>query len=141
LGDYGAALEHYRAALALGEPQLSTLLNMAITYYEAEQPGKAEEMASQALRLDPNLAPAHTLLGAVALEAREPERALSHLHHAVALDAGYGQAHFYLGLAYKSLGRPTEAIASFEQALASASDEVTRVRIRRHLGELYEAQD
>jgi tetratricopeptide (TPR) repeat protein len=141
LGDYDAALEHYRAALALGEPQLSTLLNMAITYYEAEQLGKAEEMASQALRLDPDLAPAHTLLGAVALESRQPESALPHLHHAVALDAGYGQAHFYLGLAYKSLGRRTEAIVSFEQALANAGDEVTRVRIRRHLGELYEAKD
>jgi len=127
--------------LALGEPQLSTLLNMAIAYYEAEQPDKAKEMASQALRLDPNLAPAHTLLGAVALEARQPEKALPHLHHAISLDAGYGQAHFYLGLAYKSLDRSAEAIASFEQALVNAGDEVTRVRIRRHLGELYEAQD
>jgi tetratricopeptide (TPR) repeat protein len=139
--DYDTAIEHYRAALALGEPQLSTLLNMAIAYYEAEQPDKAKEMASQALRLDPNLAPAHTLLGAVALEARQPEKALPHLHHAISLDAGYGQAHFYLGLAYKSLDRSAEAIASFEQALVNAGDEVTRVRIRRHLGELYEAQD
>jgi tetratricopeptide (TPR) repeat protein len=141
LGDYDTALGHYRAALALGEPQVSTLLNMAITYYEAEQPDKAEELASQTLRLDPDLAPAHTLLGALALEARQPERALPHLHHAVALDGAYGQAHFYLGLAYKSLEQPAEAIASFEQALAHAGDEVTRVRIRRHLGELYEAKD
>jgi tetratricopeptide (TPR) repeat protein len=110
---------------------------MAIAYYEAEQLDKAEEMANQVLQMDPNLAPAHTLLGAVALEARQPERALPHLHHAVSLDAGYSQAHFYLGLAYKSLDRSAEAIASFEQALVNASDESTRVRIRRHLGELY----
>jgi tetratricopeptide (TPR) repeat protein len=139
--NYDTAIEHYRAALALSEPQLSTLLNMAIAYYEAEQPDKAEEMTNQALRMDPNLAPAHTLLGALALEARKPEQALPHLHHAVSLDAGYSQAHFYLGLAYKSLDRSAEAIASFERALVNASDEVTRVRIRRHLGELYEAQD
>lgn len=139
--NYDGAIEHYRAALALGEPQSSTLLNMAIAYYEAQQPDKAEEMAKQALAMDPNLAPAHTLLGVVALEARQAEKALPHLHHAISVDAGYGPAHFFLGLAYKSLGQPAEAVTSFEQALVNASDEVTRVRIRRHLGELYEAQD
>ena len=139
--NYDTAIEHYRAALALGEPQPNTVLNMAIAYYEAEQLDKAEEMANQVLQMDPNLAPAHTLLGAVALEARQPERALPYLHHAFSLDAGYSQAHFYLGLAYKSLDRSADAIASFEQALMNTSDESTRVRIRRHLGELYEAQD
>jgi Tfp pilus assembly protein PilF len=91
--------------------------------------------------MDPNLAPAHTLLGVVALEARQAEKALPHLHHAISVDAGYGPAHFFLGLAYKSLGQPAEAVTSFEQALVNASDEATRVRIRRHLAELYETQD
>ena len=49
-------------------------------------------------------------------------------------------SHFYLGLAYKALDQPAEAIGAFEQALVSAQDEVMRVRIRRHLNELYEVE-
>jgi tetratricopeptide (TPR) repeat protein len=79
-------------------------------------------------------------LGAVALEERQPREALTDLNRAIALDAGYERAYFYLGLAYKSLDRPDEAIAAFERALVGADDEVMRVRIRRHLNELYEAQ-
>jgi tetratricopeptide (TPR) repeat protein len=141
LGDYDQALEHYQAALALSEPRASTLLNMAIAYYESGQLEKAEKIAQVALRSNPNLAAAYTLLGAIALESRAPEQALPALQRAIALDASYGQSYFYLGLAYKSLGQPAQAITAFERALASADDEVTRVKIRRHLGELYDAQE
>jgi tetratricopeptide (TPR) repeat protein len=137
---YDEALEHYQAALALGEPQTSTLVNMAIAYYEAGESDKAVVAARQALLYDDQVAAAYTVLGAVALEARQPEQALPDLHRAIALDAGYGQAYFYLGLAYKSLGQQTEAITAFERALANADDEVSRVRIRRHLNELYGAE-
>lgn len=138
---YSAALVHYQAALALDEPRASTLVNMAITYYEAGQLEKAVQLADKALRLDPDLAEAYTLLGAVALEERRPDSAVPDLKRAIVLDAGYGPAHFYLGLAYKSLNQPDEAVAAFEQALVTAGDEVLRVRIRRHLGELYEIQE
>lgn len=141
IGDYEGALEHYQAALALGEPSSSLLLNMAISHYEAGQLDKAEDMAQAALHMDQDLAPAYALLGAMALESRQPGKALPNLNRAIALDAGYVQAHFYLGLAYKAMGQPVEAIVAFEEALINARDEVTRVRIRRHLGELYENQE
>lgn len=134
------ALEHYQLALALGEPQTSTLLNMAIAYYEADQLDSALDMAREVLLRDEDLAPAHTVLGAVALASQQPEKALPHLQRAAVLDAGYSQAYFFLGLAYRSLDQPVRAIAAFEQALTTASDEVMRVRIRRHLNELYELE-
>ena len=139
--DYEGAVIHYQAALALGEPQVSTLLNMATAYHEMGQLEKAETATQEALRLDPDLAPAYTLLAAVALESRQPGQALPNLQRAIDLDPGYGLAYFFLGLTYKSLNQPAEAIAAFEQALVKADDEVTRVRIRRHLGELYEAEE
>jgi tetratricopeptide (TPR) repeat protein len=135
---YDEALVHYQSALALGEPQTSTLVSMAIAYYEAGHPARAADVARQALLYDEALAEAHTVLGAVALEARRPEEALGSLRWAVALDGSSSQAHFYLGLAYKSLGQPHEAVVAFEEALAHAADEAMRVRIRRHLNELYE---
>lgn len=134
------ALAHYQLALSLGGPRASTLVNMAIAYYEADEPVKAADAAREALRYDEALAPAYTVLAAVALESGQPEEALTYLHRAAALDANYDQAHFYLGLTYKSLSQPGEAIVAFEQALATADDEVARVRIRRHLNELYEAE-
>jgi tetratricopeptide (TPR) repeat protein len=140
IDDYDGALEHYQLALALGAPQTSTLVSMAIAYYEEGESDKAAEAARQALLYDDQVAAAYTILGAVALEARQPKQAVPALRRAIALDAGYGQAYFYLGLAYKSLGQPTEAIAAFEGALANANDEVMRVRVRRHLNELYETE-
>ena len=41
----------------------------------------------------------------------------------------------------KVLDQAAEAIAAFEEALVHAEDEVTRIRIRRHLGELYALQE
>ncbi|NIV38269.1 MAG: tetratricopeptide repeat protein [Anaerolineae bacterium] len=134
---YEEAVAHYQTSLALGGPQASTLLNMAIAYFEAGELDDAELLAHEALGMTPDLAPAHTVLGAVALEVEQPEIALSELQRAIDLDAGYGPAHFYLGLAYKTLNQPAEAIAAFEEALVHATDEVTRTRIRRHLNELY----
>jgi tetratricopeptide (TPR) repeat protein len=137
---YTQAVDHYQTALALGEPQTSTLVNLAIAYYEAGEPVKAADAAREALLYDDSLAPAYTVLGAVALELRQPEEALSTLNRAITLDPSYGQAYFYLGLAYKALDQPSQAIGAFEQALVSAQDEVMRVRIRRHLNELYEVE-
>jgi tetratricopeptide (TPR) repeat protein len=137
---YEEALLHYRATLALGEPRASTLVNMAIVYYETGQPDRAVDAAQQALVQDEELAPAYVVLGAVALQSEQPEEALSHLYRAIRLDRGYGQAYFYLGLAHKALDQPAEAISAFEQALATVDDGVMRVRIRRHLNELYQLE-
>jgi tetratricopeptide (TPR) repeat protein len=113
---------------------------MAVAYYEAGQLQEALDAAQIVLLRDEALAPAHAVLGAVALESQQPEEALPYLQRAIELDAGYSQAHFYLGLAYRALKRPVDAIGAFEQALIAANDEVTRVRIRRHLNELYEEE-
>jgi tetratricopeptide (TPR) repeat protein len=137
---YEEALLHYQAALALGEPRASTLVNMAVVYYEIGQPDSAVDAAREALLHDEDLASAYAVLGAVALESQQPEEALAYLYQATALNGSYSQAYFYQGLAYKALARPVEAIAAFEQALATASDGVMRVRIRRHLNELYQLE-
>lgn len=139
--NYTEALAHYQTSLALDGPQINTLLNMAIAYYETGRLQAAESTANEALRMAPDSATAYTVLGATALEAEQPELAISRLQRAVDLDGGYGQAYFYMGLAYKSLDQAAQAIAAFEEALVHARDEVTRTRIRRHLGELYALQE
>lgn len=134
---YEESIAHYQTALALGSTQPSTLINMAIAYYEAGRATEAVDTARQALSHDGGSAPAHTVLGAVALEAEALDVAVPELRQAVDLESNYTQAHFYLGLAYKSLGQMANAVVAFEQALLTAEDEQTRVKIRRHLDELY----
>jgi Flp pilus assembly protein TadD len=140
LGAHDEALHHYTSSLALGGPRASTLANMAIAYYETEQPGKAAEAASEALRYDDTLAPAYTVLGVVALESQHPKEAVLHLHRALSLDSGFAPAHLSLGLAYHDLGQDDEAAAAFHQALRFAADEAMRLRVRHLLEELHEQQ-
>jgi tetratricopeptide (TPR) repeat protein len=134
---YEDSIAHYQTALALGSTQPSTLINMAIAFYEAGRKTEAVDTVRQALSRDGDSAPAYTVLGAVALDAEEPAAALPELQQAIALESDYTQAYFYLGLAYKSLGQTSNAIIAFEHALLSTDDEQTRVKIRRHLDELY----
>jgi len=136
LGRDEEALRHYQTALALGGSQAGASANMAVAYYETGQMAPAADAARQALTAGGKRAPAYAVLGAVALDSQQPETALPPLYHALLLDPDYSPAYFFLGLTYKTLDRPVEAMAAFEQALITASDEATRLQIRRHLAEL-----
>jgi tetratricopeptide (TPR) repeat protein len=114
------------------------LVNMAIAYYETGQPAKAAVAASEAIRYDDALAPAHAVLGA--LESEQPEEAVLHLHRALSLDSGFAPAHLSLGLAYRTLGQDDEAAAAFHQALRFAADEAMRLRVRHLLKKLHDQQ-
>ena len=65
----------------------------------------SEEAARRALKLDPELAEAHSSMGYVYLDQERGPSALRHLRRAVELKPSYAQAHHWLGLLYLSLGR------------------------------------
>ncbi len=140
LGAREEALLHYQTSLALGGPAASTLANMAIAYCEGGQMAKAAEAAREAIREDHALAPAHTVLGAVALESKQPEKAVLHLHRALLLAPSYGPAHLALGLAYRDLGEIDKARAALQQALRYARDRDERVRVQQLLDEVSDQQ-
>jgi Flp pilus assembly protein TadD len=72
----------------------------------------------QALRIDPDLAMAHTNL-ALALEARgDREEAIEHLQQALRIDPDLATAHFNLGKVLDTAGRRDEAIDHFRKAVA-----------------------
>jgi tetratricopeptide (TPR) repeat protein len=136
---YDEALAHYELAMAFGEPGPNTLVNMAIGYLETGQLGKAAHAAQESFGYGENLAPAHAVLGAIALESQQPDEALEHLQQAIALDPGYGQAYLISALAHRALDQPDEAIDVLEQALATSEDELMRADVQSLLEELYEA--
>jgi tetratricopeptide (TPR) repeat protein len=137
-GHPAQALPHYAVAASLAMPSPFLLANEATALFETGDLDAALATAEQALAIDATMAPAWTVVGAVAWARHEPSTAVRYLEEAAHLDPGYAPAHFYLGLAYKALDRPTAAIPAFERVLVLTSDPLARREARRHLAGLYD---
>ena len=77
----------------------------------------------EALRLDPDLAPAYAHLGQTLLREDEPGEALPWIKQAVDLDPRNASFHEWLGDLYAAWEEPAEAIPCFERALALAVED------------------
>jgi tetratricopeptide (TPR) repeat protein len=85
----------------------------------AEAEGRYPEsrpLFEEALRRDPNFAPAHVMLGLAFYRSGEYDRAAEHLEQALKRDRFAYDAHYYLGLARRAQGRPVEAAGHFAMA-------------------------
>ncbi|HJQ24207.1 MAG TPA: DUF5107 domain-containing protein [Blastocatellia bacterium] len=67
----------------------------------------------EALRRDPNFAPAHTALAISFYRSGEYERAAEHLEHALLRNPDLGEAHYYFGLIKRAQGRTGAAAEEF----------------------------
>ena len=94
-------------------------------------------MYAQALRLDPDFAPAHVGIGAALFELERQEEALESLMRAIALEmdpATAATAHYLAGRVLQALGRMAEAAVQFEHSIerdpnyAEALDHLARWR-------------
>jgi TolB-like protein len=86
-----------------------------ITADEAQR--RAEQNASRALELDPDLAEAHAALaGAHHWGAWDVETAERQLRRALELNSNLAQAHNWLGDVLNARGRPEEALVEFRRA-------------------------
>jgi TolB-like protein/Tfp pilus assembly protein PilF len=79
---------------------------------------KARDAAEQALRLDPNLAEAHTVLAAVKVDYdHDSDGATDEFRRAISASPGYPTAHHWFSLHLARLGRHKEAEAEIQRAL------------------------
>jgi tetratricopeptide (TPR) repeat protein len=69
-----------------------------------------KEAARRALKLDPDLAEAHTAMGGAYLEEGNGPAALRDLRRALELKPSYWEAHHRLGWLYLMIGRPDQAL-------------------------------
>ncbi len=83
---------------------------------------RAIVLFEQAVRISPDLAEAHSQLGAARLAAGDDTAALEHLERAIELDPDFADAHYNLGLLAHRSGRFDEAVARFEQTIAIRPD-------------------
>lgn len=86
----------------------------------AEQAGDADAALAhydEAVRLDPNYAPAYAYRGALRVRRGSDEAALRDLDAAVRLDPNLADAHLHRGIAFHGLNRPAEARADYDRAI------------------------
>jgi len=122
------ALEHFQASIDADPSYASAYAGLALTYElfgeytfmaaSASYP-QAIAYAEQALRLDPNLAEAHTALAAARLYYQfDWEGAETDYKKALALNPGYATAYQWLGELNNFLGRHEDALAYLDKALS-----------------------
>ncbi|HWS76895.1 MAG TPA: type IV pilus biogenesis/stability protein PilW [Thermomonas sp.] len=104
-----------RDAAALTAVQL---LDAAAKAYQAGKPDEATQMAGKALKADPTLAGAHSLLAAIATASGDQATAGKHHQQAVALAPGVGTHANNYGTWLCDNGRAAESLDWFERALA-----------------------
>jgi tetratricopeptide (TPR) repeat protein len=130
---YEEALAHYRSALGLEDATAGTLVNMAVACWETGGLLEAEEIARKAVRLQPDLAAAHAVLGSIAILGQQPEQALQSLSRARELGDDSVQVNYFLGRTYAALGEGDEAAIFLRRALAVAGSESARDEVEAFL--------
>lgn len=102
-----------------GDPITATrLMATATEAYRAGKLDEAKQMAGQALKADPKLAGAHSLLAMVASDRGDQATAGKHHQQAVALAPGVGTLANNYGTWLCGNGRAAESLEWFDRALA-----------------------
>jgi tetratricopeptide (TPR) repeat protein len=107
-GETEAALAQYRRSLEL-DPYDYRSAWEAARILLADNPEEALKLASQALKLKPELPEAFSIRGRALLSLQKPQEAIDDLNKAAALDPQDSATHFQLARAYRQVGRPQDA--------------------------------
>ena len=109
----GLAVANYQKAIDLnlksGRPDAWPYLNLAIAERSLNQPGKAEVHLREAIRLNPNDAPAYFQLGNVLEDNGQTKDAIDQFQAAARLDPAYAEPHYALARIYRKLGNAAES--------------------------------
>jgi len=101
----------------------STRGHYAVHYLLADalsDTGKPDEAVShleQAIKANPEFAPAYVNLGMIRLQQGRPDQAIDYYEHALRIDPKLGPAHNDLGFVLLQQGRTSEAVSHFQRAI------------------------
>ncbi|HEX4487851.1 MAG TPA: tetratricopeptide repeat protein [Terriglobales bacterium] len=129
LGDAQNAVAQYKKALEMNPYDYRAAWEEARAVL-ADNPEEAVRLATQALKLKPDLAEAMTIRGRALLALQKPEDAVKDLKSAIALNAADPTSHFQLARAYRQLGLTQEAQSEnaayerLDQAARAAKEQV-----------------
>lgn len=114
MGDFEAAMNHHRIAVARYPNDPSVLTNMAIGLLYQKRYAEAMPYLERANRIDPNFAPGLVNLGAALIGTDRPEAALPYLLHGKELRPDEPIVHLNLTQAYRALGKGDLARQEYE---------------------------
>jgi tetratricopeptide (TPR) repeat protein len=112
-GNFEAAAEFYRKAVAI-HPEIAELrANLGLMYYQTGKDQQAIDAFSQAIRLKPSLLVPNLFLGLDYVKLKRFNDAIPHLKRAVLLNVTDIQAQLGLGQAYAGIGKTRLATDSY----------------------------
>lgn len=120
-GKVDEAIEHYHAALCLGENKVPVQqfvrYNLGVAYGMKGETDKAIEEYGIALKLNPKHAKAHNNLAVALMNKGQIDQAIEHYRSAITIDPDFAEAHSNLGVAYAKDGLLDKAIDQFQIAV------------------------
>jgi len=116
-GNFDAAIENYRKALALGLNYAEAHCGMGYALQSQGKLDAAIECYRRAISFKPSFAGAHSNLGLALQTQGNLDAAVESFRKAVAFNPDFSDAHFNLGIAFKQQGNLNEAEASYRRAL------------------------
>jgi tetratricopeptide (TPR) repeat protein len=133
-GDFEAAAESYRRAIAI-HPEIPELkANLGLMYYQTGKDQPAIEALDQAIRLKPGLFVPNLFLGLEYLKLKRFNEATLYLKRAAQLKPADTQVQLGLGQAYAGIGNTRLAINSY---LRANEIDPQNADVWYHLGVLY----
>lgn len=114
-GNVPAAIDMYRASLALGGPCAETCFRLAELLYWNGERAAARERYYMAIELDEDFVEARFGLGCVLADLEEFELAIAAFQGALEFHPSYADVHFHLATILKQLGSHEEAACHWEQ--------------------------
>ncbi|MDQ6758261.1 MAG: tetratricopeptide repeat protein [Acidobacteriota bacterium] len=135
-GHLREAVSLYRDLARAHPNDPGTLLNLSIAEYKAGDFGDAAASAAAALKLDPDLVPAHLFRGASYLELGEFAAAVEPLRRATSANPAERNGRLMLGEALLGAGQPEAAL---EQLQSAAGMLPANPRVWYGLGRAYQA--
>ncbi|HXE51774.1 MAG TPA: sulfotransferase [Tepidisphaeraceae bacterium] len=140
---FAAALEHYKAAIRLMPENPLFHHKAGYAAWRCDLGAFVEQCFLEAVRLDPDFAPAHSMLGQWYRYTARPELALQHSQRAVSLDPQNPDFVVSRALVLESAGREADAWETVQPVLANPRVgeriAILYARIARRIGREQEA--
>ncbi len=121
-GDLGAALPELQAAGKLRPHDFAIRFDTALLLLAQRQYQDAAAELEAAVRINPDEAMAHLLLGRAYQNSNRTLQAIEQFRTVLRIGPNTPLAHYHLGFAYASLGRNAEAISEYEKEVARVPD-------------------
>jgi tetratricopeptide (TPR) repeat protein len=122
LGQLEAAIEAYRAAIALDDQLVGAFVNLGSSLDEIGKLDDAITAYDAALKLDPNDPRTLCNMGGAYFQKRRYEKALQFFQDALAADPKSQLAHYNIAIAFADAQIYREAIVEWEAAVALGAD-------------------